>query len=239
MRLTGIPYSFATWRVNPAELIKRATHSNDPQYFGEQKHRAHEVVLFMTRLGLRPLTMRALRAAYKNTGYKPIGFGYFTIALLKGGDVTKIYEFSIRCTDSEKQALVASLQERIVLAEKYLGGFVAPTRVGIEQHPFLGGTCVVLRQNYVKGMALSKKPYAKYLTKEQRKNFRKLLGLAEKLFEDTGYLLDVNGRNIIAHGTTVTVVDTILMGKVDVVMRPVTVRILKNELKQLDAEFLA
>lgn len=234
MRLTGIPYSFATWRVNPKELINRATYSNDPRYFGEQKHRIHEVILFMTRLGLRPLTMRSLKTAYKNTDYKPIGFGYFTVALMKDEDVVKIYEFSLRCTDVEKQALVSSLEERVVLAEKYLGDFIAPTQVSIEPHPILGKTCVVLRQKYVQGKPLTKKPYAKYLNDSQRKSFRELLRLAEKLLEDTGYLLDVNGHNIIAHDDAVTVIDTILMGKVDVKMRPVTIRILMNEIKHLD-----
>lgn len=234
MRLTVIPYSFATWRFNPKELINRATYSNDPAYFGQQKHRIHEVVLFMTRLGLRPLTMSSLAAAYKNTGYTPVGFGYFTIALRKGEDVTKIYEFSMRCTDAERQALAKSLKERVVLAEKYLGELLAPTKVGIEPHPITGTDCVVLHQKFISGKSLSRRPYTKYLDGEQRKNFLKLLRLAEKLYEDTGYLLDVNGHNMIAHHGTVIVVDTILMGKVDVKMRQVTLRILKNEIKQLE-----
>lgn len=235
MRLIGIPYFIATWRVNPKELVNRATYSNNPRYFGAQKHRIHEVILFITRLGLHPLTMRSLKAAYKNTEFNPIGFGYFTIVLIKDEDVIKIYEFTLRCTDAEKQALVISLKERLALAEKYLGDFITPTLVSIEPHPITKKTCVVLRQKYVKGKPLSKKPYAKYLNDSQRKSFRNLLGLAEKLLEETGYLLDVNGHNIIANDNTVTVIDTILMGKVDVKMRPVTIRILKNEIKHLDS----
>ena len=235
MKLKKIPYAFAAWRMNPHELINRAIYSNDPENYGERKHRVHEVVLFMTRLGLRPLTMRSLKAAYKHTRYTPIGFGYYTIALRKGEDVTKIYEFSLRCSEAEREALVRSLNDRIMIANNYLKDFLTPTQVAIMPHPITGENCVVLKQKYIAGTPLARKPYARYLTDTQRKSFEKLLGNAEKLLDETGYLLDVNGHNLIANGDSVKIVDTVLMGKVDVKMRPVTLRILRNEIKELEA----
>jgi len=233
MNLQKACHQIAVWRLNPTELIQRATYSDDPRYFGDQKHRIHEAILFFTRLGLRPLTMFCLGTAYKGSGYVPVGFGYFTSALKNEQGVVKIYEFSATCSAEEKQALVASLQNRLKLAEQHLGKHLAPTTVHVETHPLANASCVVLRQDYIAGKPLRKKPYAKRLTPEQQQSLHELLRAARKLYDETGYLLDVNGHNLIAQKDRVVVVDTILMGKVDVRMRPVTLRILNRELSLL------
>ncbi len=233
MFLKTLCYNCATWRVNPKELINRAIHSNEPKYFGEQKHRVHEVILFFTRLGLRPITLAALRYSYKSTGYSPIGFGYFTTALLKEERVLKIYEFSTRNSEYDQKMLVGSLRERLEIAQRYIRPYLADTTVDIIPHPISGKNCVALTQAHVDGKPLTKRPYAKYLTPPQKENFAKLLEQARTMLDETEYLLDVNGHNMIARNDSVVVVDTILMGKVDVKMRPITLKILNSEVDYL------
>jgi hypothetical protein len=219
-------------------LINRVIFSNDPRYYGPQKHRLHEVILFYNRLGLRSLTLAALRYAYRPTGYTPIGFGYYTTALLKENRVLKVYEFSTRSSKLDRSKAVDSIQDRLELARKYLKPYLADTTVDIIPHPISGKDCVALTQAHVEGELLTKRPYSKYLTPTQRENFAKLLDDAKTLLDETGYLLDVNGHNMIASEDKVVVVDTILMGKVDVKMRPITLKILNGEFAYINKDAL-
>lgn len=236
MTLQEVCYHLAVWRVNPRELIHRSTYADQPERYGDQKHRLHEVVLFFTRLGLRPITMTCLSVAYRNTDYSPVGFGYFTCALKNKNEVLKIYEFSVRCSHAEQQALIASLQKRLELANHYLGEHLASTAVDIEPHPLSGQPAVVLRQKYIAGKPLRKRPYVRQLSAKQKQSLHQLLLAAKKLYDETSYLLDVNGHNLVVQEERVIVVDTILMGEIDAKMRPITLRILEKELALISSK---
>ena len=192
----------------------------------------------MVRLGFRPVTMSALRHYYKPSGHQPVGFGYFTTALLKDGKVLKVYEFTTRNSTKDQRMLVDSIDQRLELANRYLAPYVAVTNVKIAPHPISKKPCVVLVQDYIQGSPLKTRPYSRYLTEKQRRSFVELLERAKTLYYETGYLLDVNGHNMIAAEDKVIVVDTILMGRVDVKMRPITLRILNAELKYNNLELV-
>jgi hypothetical protein len=226
-----IIYRFVSWHFSPKSLIKRATYYDNPRYFYHQISRLREATLFLLKIGIRPLTLRCLALAYKDSGYMAIGFGYYANALRKGDQVIKLYEFTTKCNDEERQALVASINKRIEIADNYLGRFLTGTEAKVAPHPITHMPCVSIYQNYVDGSLLTMHPYADFITKEQRTSLLNMLTKAKELYNKTGYLVDVNSHNLMVVNNDVFIIDTILMGKVDVIMLPRTLKILNNELE--------
>ncbi len=131
------------------------------------------------------------------------------------------------------KSCVSSLQKRVIIAHQYFGNSVVPTEINIEPHPVLEIPCIVIRQRYIKGTSLAKRPYMTALDAKQRLSLLNLLEKAKALYDKTGYLLDVNSHNLIVQNDEIFIIDTILMGAADVIMIPRTLKILNNELGYL------
>ncbi len=101
-----ICYRIVAWHIKPKKLIRRATYFDKPEHLYKQTYRLGEGIIFFVKLHLRFVIMYCLAVAYKDTGYSPIGFGYFTNALRDGDEVIKLYEFSAKCSIVDQQNLV-------------------------------------------------------------------------------------------------------------------------------------
>jgi hypothetical protein len=219
--------------------MEHATNANETARF--QKRNIFlfwDTLFFILKARVPSLVVRTINIAYKPFGYSGAGFGYYTNVLRKADEVTKVFEFSTKCTESERVALLRSLNERLEIAERYLGKYLVNTTTSIEAHPISGLRCVVIHQPYIEGKLLLNRPYAASLNANQLINYSKLLNNALRLHNDENYLLDLNKANLIIHDDTVLVLDTILAGTIDIVMFPMILKILNNELsyiKQLDS----
>ena len=152
---------------------------------------------------------------------------------MEDNEVVKIFEFSTKASESQRVELCRSLQERLEIAQKYLAKYLTETHISIESHPISGLRCVIIRQPYIKGRLLLKQPYGAFLTTKQSINYFELLTSALRLYEEQNYLLDVNQSNLVVKGDRVLVLDTILIGTVDVIMFPRTLKVLKKELNYI------
>jgi hypothetical protein len=214
--------------------MRHATFANDRKLFHVYNlFLFWEAAFFILKFLLPSLTMRTMNRGYRQTGYTATGFGYYTNVLRRDGEVLKIFEFSAKCRESEREALVKSLKQRLELAQQYLGGHLVSTIPTIESHPITGHRCVVIRQPYIKGRLLMKQPYTQSLNPKLRSELSELFNSALKLYRDRNYLLDINRGNLVVSEDKILILDTILMGKADVVVFPKTLRMLKKEVRHL------
>lgn len=232
--LSKLSYNFFAWRKNPEKLANRIINGNLPNKFTGPKNLASEVLLFVIRFGLRPLTLKSMRKAYADTAYRPLSFGYFCTVFMQDNQVVKIYEFTTRCSPKELQKVLQTVQESHNILCEYLGDFITPTTVNIEKHPILKKDCIVLRQPFVSGKPLFGKSYVSQLNKLEREQFKLFLSKNEKMMLETGWTADINGHNLFATGKSVILVDTIPSGQVVAKYRRTTLSILEREHQLLE-----
>ena len=232
--LPKVSYKLISWHPGPKSLMKHATFVKKRKLLhGGTLPLTAESILFLLKSWFPTLTQRVMGLAYGKFGYTVAGFGFYTNVLKNGDEVLKIYEFSAKSSEEDKQYLVDSLRKRLKLAEQYFGDYLLPTRVGIESHPITKLSCVVIRQPYVGGNLLVKRVNALSLNPKQRSSLISLLNKALKLYKDEDYLLDITKGNLAIDGDEIFILDTILMGRVDIVMFPIALKLLHEELYSL------
>ena len=227
-------HGFIAWRPQPYDLARRIIDGNNPAKFGAKKHSLREVVLFITRLSLRPVIFASMKHWYRKTTLQPIRFGYFTTVFRLNNDVIKIYDFTTKLDDKTLNNTYKVVKQSYDIAHKYLGSFVNPTEIYIDLHPLTNDKCIMMKQSYVEGKPLRGSSYSTQMNTLQKESFIKFLRINEEMRNNTGYTADINANNLFLVDNSIILVDTIPSGQVVAKNRRSTINILKRELYYLD-----
>lgn len=230
----SIIYKIFAWRPQPYDLARRIIDGNNPAKFGAKQHSLREVVLFITRLSLRPVILASMKHCYGKTPLNPIGFGYFTTVFRLNNDVIKIYDFTTKLDDKTLNNTYKVVKQSYDIAHKYLGSFVNPTEIYIDLHPLTKDKCIMMKQSYVEGKPLRGSSYSAQMNTLQKENFIKFLRINEEMRNDTGYTADINANNLFLVDNSIILVDTIPSGQVVAKNRRSTISILNRELNNFD-----